>query len=1857
MLNEEEADVETVKDLADKNAQIDKALQQIFGSIEKQAMKAADVKSEGIGDAIKNALDPSKNPVLKMINKSKALGSIMAALGLAGKAPPHEVSLNSMVDGLADPKPGVIELISDYIDPSTLETIMQLVQQTPMEETLEDQIAEAVMDLLDEGPLADKFKDKDGNLKPQLADTTTSPAGGDSDKGDDQQGSTETDDKTKKAMAVLNQVLKNVAAKGPAEAINDFREDKKAVNTYKAAVAALGGEDKVENSLEGDQQKQFAKLNVFWEEVFGPLDSPIDSSADNKNKVDDNKLKQINKAIDSISKTVKDPKGFTSYFVGRTDGSFSVLKSIFLITSKEDMEKTQEVDKNAVLLRTALQAKYLDKDMQVAQPFVALVYNSKKYSLDQIEAVDKQKLEERYKEADSFKVLNIKQFLAMASTLKQYKNAAMVLSLKNPENPVLNWAGLGENGVKAIEALLATKSLEEFVKKYKSTNQALKMPTISSGAFARMKPEEILDAVKKQFSELDETAPSDDKKVVPHLEKFLKGGEEQTSELEVSKAEERYGQALKQFLDDNQYLVVVKFLAILMKAELIQEGPLQDAWKVLNIEQGWSKVLKQAEADGTFTKEERKVLISVLKDPEKSKQFVAAIQQTEKEPQGKEGSGEDKSIGEFEPQELMNSIVVFVGKHNTNLEPDPEGSAPQPGARPNFFYPHDNKMSSQAKIIHGLYAQMRKVLKLDPEDLSRQLKAFNDESATTPDKTLPADQPQQNESILREKKFDPKRAGPENFVSLRNYVQDTVEAVGEYKQTATKGMKGSQSLYNKYKAQLGGDARNPKDVLYKLLLPNVVNLANALAARIEFEMKKRPSDKEDEETTDQDPKAAETDDKQVQKEVIIEGAGDDYLKKVEQIKAVFLKVSDIAPRLYDTLEQYGGEDLKPIKDIRSASQSIYTELEKIREFFPLTKPFESELHGTKGFDDALKRTQALLRTVNRALVPVSTFGSFEDMKTASLKPILDALDTIVDTIQEVFSGEFDKRPSYNDETSYEDHQQSIKKDTPATDDPKDEEEELEQAKQELDEPTLQLIEDLEVQLKTYGNFYNTLQLFMVAKHSQIGIKSGDIQKLLSFLKQTSSGKMTKGEQFVTRGMARLKTYQRKFERFTDRTIAKASDARGLKTKLTTLQNIYKNLLGKESGEVNEALGLDDESSKSLMEIYTLISEYLAIYQAAQFILDDLVKKDPDMIMKQKQVLSLYKRDLGLKARALNDKIKQKMPNGETVADVLIKALEGAQIESSEDIKVIVDKHKKYYEQLSQVRNKLDDVETYKDLVKLINLDKAVIEVPPELNESEDLQVNKYKESLDKYLKAYNQMLTLSNEKSDQKDLEQAKLDYDTAFENIKELNKLILTGKKIVGINMPDAPEPEDVTDDAKLIWSIADDDKKFFDQAASKIKDIEIEDNEVREALQGLVAALIMTGQLTPGKLGEDMKKGQRQKNYTFLSAYLVDFVDIESDVKFDVLERFINPAHAEKLAKWVKDNQQQVKAIFGKSTDSEPEASDPQESENTPMRDILKNMSQFNLKTSEQAQSHIQPFKDSNDENQKNVYKTLQNYYDSNDEVKSKMLPDPTDDETKLINLLEPEFDVELDGESELVKAIEKEISPEDIQNIIASDDQEVEIKRLEDEVVTNITKLNIVSPDDAEIAVEKEIEKQVQTQETGDTPAPATYVLPPERTDAMLELYKNSNIIKKKSVDGFFKPNLPKFINFLGELKFDLEEKKKKKKNINSPESTIGNLSKLGFEGFDKNKAMEKYKNHPDKEILGVFLKLFAGGAAKKLKPIWDSIVKKDSSKINQMRKNKMARQAASPSSAGMAKAAEALTNKLKPIIREMIRGNYG
>ena len=75
------------------------------------------------------------------------------------------------------------------------------------------------------------------------------------------------------------------------------------------------------------------------------------------------------------------------------------------------------------------------------------------------------------------------------------------------------------------------------------------------------------------------------------------------------------------------------------------------------------------------------------------------------------------------------------------------------------------------------------------------------------------------------------------------------------------------------------------------------------------------------------------------------------------------------------------------------------------------------------------------------------------------------------------------------------------------------------------------------------------------------------------------------------------------------------------------------------------------------------------------------------------------------------------------------------------------------------------------------------------------------------------------------------------------------------------------------------------------------------------------MTGEIAPGVVQkENMQKGKRQANYTFLSTYLVDFVDIERNVGFDVLERFNNPAHSEQI---VGDGQSRtISSTFYNST-----------------------------------------------------------------------------------------------------------------------------------------------------------------------------------------------------------------------------------------------------------------------------------------------------------------------------------------------------
>ena len=590
---------------------------------------------------------------------------------------------------------------------------------------------------------------------------------------------------------------------------------------------------------------------------------------------------------------------------------------------------------------------------------------------------------------------------------------------------------------------------------------------------------------------------------------------------------------------------------------------------------------------------------------------------------------------------------------------------------------------------------------------------------------------------------------------------------------------GSKELYQKYSSEIGSSASNPKKVLYKLLLPRVVNLANAFAARLEFEIKK--ADKAGAEPTQ---KANEN--------LLMEQERVPYKQKVEMVEGVFNFVVNEGPVLLQVFGSHDEQSSK-VREIRVQAEKIYEQIETIKQFFPLSKPFESELHGTGGFDDALKAVERMLKYVNQTLTPVSKFDSFDEIKIETKRPILSAMNYIVDTIKQTFAGEFDKRPSYNDETSEEEFEQAGGTPEEPEDIEADTEEDAEsqKVKAQLDDETLKLIEDVEVQLNTYKPFYETMKIFLASKESG-KVKKEDIENLIEFLSVSNAGKITTGGQVRERILARLKTYQRKFDKFQARTIGLAKDPRSLRSYIRRLSGAYEQLTP-DVEEVNEQE--NPEASAKIQEVFSRIAGYVAFYEA----LDAIVKVKlgefgPELIEKQKNVIAKLRKDLGIKARELHDLVKKNkdamlssivaafrditpaLPPGEEK-----KGLPGTAAPTVKDVQEKVKSHKKTYEAVAQLSTKLDDikigdVDAYDNLSKLYDMFKSEIE-DDRLNEQEELDnfVREFKEAVNKYLKAYQKLEKVSkSEKPDQDSVTEAMEDYTAAYEEIMRMKDLLL---------------------------------------------------------------------------------------------------------------------------------------------------------------------------------------------------------------------------------------------------------------------------------------------------------------------------------------------------------------------------------------------------------------------------------------------------------------------------------------------------
>jgi len=1317
---EQQPDNEQIKDKLAKNPEAQKAAEKMKSLLQSagQSTNENEMTEVALGEAW---LQFAHSVTMAGLDIKQALSKIglspsIAALGLASLAIVNHPNNPELANDMLAMGKAILKNDTDRAMGTATEIGVDMMNESSR--GLTDYIAEMVMELLEDDA-------EDTPVEPE----NTQDSSGDTpeDQNTEEPDKNQPDSESDSAMKIINALLDEIRGKDNAAKVGAELKAKgdKRLETILGAIDSLGGKDKVIDALNKNNDKPGATaLEQFLSGTSSALSSDETEivkkwyTANDPNGV-------FLKLLDD-----KEKEAFTGLFAILLEGKV-ISENTFIDTIESSpIDKMQflralaklggepaEIIKNALV------------KPEVAEAFITMIKYSKGEAQPETDATSSTgKLDIVAKTIAS----NAKKVNQDIEDLKPEEIAEIVDAVIKETLPKLNNDEVREKiKQKTLELLQPTKS-DDTSKEIQTMLDGLDVAKISYSTEQVQAIQSVYTAVQEYMATLQEAEYRPTTKDVTGTDKGeMVAKQEPKGEI----ANDPLLAFLFGFVQDDD-----KTVELFKKIEPVN----RQAFKKLLADPGAKEILENG---------------------------FKGIKSSKPSPAGEREPGENKGIGEFDPQAVKDALIVFIGSHSSDLEPNTK--EPQPQRRPNFYYPHDNKLTTQGQILHKLYAPLRSILKLDPEKLDREIRAFNDESQTAPDADASVDK-------LQEAKMDPRRVGPENFISLRNQLEDTKEVVQLYSQIAGAGGEAEKPvtlLYRKFSAAIGGDARDPKKVLYKLVLPNVVNLANALAARVEYELKK----------AEYQPQAKEEQPSQQNEALLKEEAS--YEETVNRVEKAYLGVSDAGPRLFDILNTYDAKDLKLMQDVRIASEKIYSYLKDIKEFFPLVSPFKSELHGSDGFDEAKRVLDTLMKTVTRALVPVSTYGSFGEMKTESLKPILKALDTIVSEIQRVFAGKFDERPSYNDESTEEEFNAPQSKDRPEMEEPGGEEgeEEQQQAKAQLDDQTLQLIEDVEVQLQTYETFYDTLKMFMVAKSSGVGVKGGEIQKLLGFLQQTNAGKMRKGQQQASRIKAKLKTYGRKFDRFMNRTIEKAKDPRSLRTKFSSLERLYSDVFNKSS-KMNE-VQMPEETVKLMGEVYSLISEYLVLYEGLRFIIQDLIKKAPEEIMKQRSIIALYKRDLGLKARELNNKIKEEYKEGQTVGDLLIQSLEGATFSSAGDVKKIVDDHKKYYETLAQVRNKLDDVENYKQLTQLIDLSRQALENPPTLNESLDDQVNKYIQSLDKYLSVYNNLLNLSKgEEPDVKDLEQIKIDYDTAFSDILELNKLVLAGKKIAGINMPTSP-------------------------------------------------------------------------------------------------------------------------------------------------------------------------------------------------------------------------------------------------------------------------------------------------------------------------------------------------------------------------------------------------------------------------------------------------------------------------------------
>jgi len=438
-----------------------------------------------------------------------------------------------------------------------------------------------------------------------------------------------------------------------------------------------------------------------------------------------------------------------------------------------------------------------------------------------------------------------------------------------------------------------------------------------------------------------------------------------------------------------------------------------------------------------------------------------------KQPQDPEKKKSPASLGATKPENidavegLVEALDEFMGQ--------------PPGSEPNFSFPESNLLKDQGVMLMGLFSKIRILLGMPTIEAHKALLAINRRN-TGPDQESPGKPaPEQDTSkpessppapkrddIYEAKELAPNEVEPKNLVILRDYIKEAITTVQIYLETAKEGKKGSEELYSKYGNVLGQDAWDPKKVLYQINLKNIINLCNAFITHLDTIMKKADVEEEPLQEAQAVPFA------QIVKEVesvfnfvveqgtqlkkmiadhAVETKGDekpaakrDALYEAEEDK----NIADPAVRASQaaSLASFDVQLVEPQVDaIRKTGQAIHDQLDSIKQHFPLVNPFDSDLYGTKGFEDAINKLKSLLKDIVNISGQISSAQSFAEVTPAAKKVLYDTLERIVKNIKDTFTGGFDKRPAVNNETDskdFEDKAPQIGGDEAETEDPGEE---------------------------------------------------------------------------------------------------------------------------------------------------------------------------------------------------------------------------------------------------------------------------------------------------------------------------------------------------------------------------------------------------------------------------------------------------------------------------------------------------------------------------------------------------------------------------------------------------------------------------------------------------------------------------------------------------------------------------------------------------------------------------------------------------------------------------------------------------